>query len=752
MTEEASISNRRRSTLWRAISVCLVVAMVGLAAGAGAVMGAPASTAASATDAGASTVAGPIAQQNNTTNMSNGSSMAGASQMGNGSAMANGSRMAYVRVGHFSADAPEVDVFVDGEAAFTGIEYGDVTDYEALPAGEHQVRISAAEDADTVVFNDTVTVNANQAYTIDATGLLETGNGEYGFVASNGSADGPYLANGGPLVETAQVTVGDVNETAAVEFNNQTTEGETVTVDSVTVPEGGFVAIHNLSLQDGNTLGSVIGVSEYLEAGTHEDVEITLFEGVEGTEFSQSTLKNNADIPLIAMPHSDTDGDEEYGFVASNGSEDGPYTAGGGALVDQALMDVGGDDTETAAVDFDNQTTEGETVTVDSVTVPDGGFVAIHNESGAVIGVSESLEAGTTENVEVPLFEGVEGTEFNQSELENDSALTAMPHYDRNGSLGFAPLILQDQTQPPANAAAVRLAHAVPGAGPVDVTVGEGNNSTVLFDNATFRNATQYTQVPGGEYTLDVRAATANNTGDVIESFGVDVSNGTSYTATAYGESAESISLQTEVDGEIANVRVAHLSPDAPAVDVYVGGEPFVTDVSSGTITDYEDTTPAEQQVTVTVADNESAVLFNQTLPLQASDYTIVATGEVTPGARTAFTPIVLQDNGTTPDENTSAVQLVHTAPGVSTVDVTIEQNNSTTVLYDNVSFANASQYVQVPAGEYDLQIRAATAGNDGEIIETVGVEVEGGETYTAFATGYVTPDGTFEFLLEEDD
>jgi hypothetical protein len=715
-------------------------------------MGAPASTAASATDAGASTVAGPIAQQNNTTNMSNGSSMAGASQMGNGSAMANGSQMAYVRVGHFSADAPEVDVFVDGEAAFTGIEYGDVTDYEALPAGEHQVRISAAEDADTVVFNDTVTVNANQAYTVDATGLLETGNEEYDFVASNGSNDGPYLANGGPLVETAQVTVGDVNETAAVEFNNQTTEGETVTVDSVTVPEGGFVAIHNLSLQDGNTLGSVVGVSEYLEAGTHEDVEITLFEGVEGTEFSQSDLKNNANIPLIAMPHSDTDGDEEYGFVASNGSEDGPYTAGGGALVDQALMDVGGDATETAAVDFDNQSTDGETVTVDSVTVPDGGFVAIHNESGAVIGVSDSLEAGTTENVEVPLFEGVEGTEFNQSELENDSALVAMPHYDRNESLGFAPLILQDQTQPPANAAAVRLTHAVPGAGPVDVTVGEGNNSTVLFDNATFRNATQYTQVPGGEYTLDVRAATANNTGDVIENFGVDVSNGTSYTATAYGESAESISLQTEVDGEIADVRVAHLSPDAPAVDVYVGGEPFVTDVSSGTITDYEDTTPAEQQVTVTVADNESAVLFNQTLPLQASDYTIVATGEVTPGARTAFTPIVLQDNGTTPDENTSAVQLVHAAPGVSTVDVTIEQNNSTTVLYDNVSFANASQYVQVPAGEYDLQIRAATAGNDGEIIETVGVEVEGGETYTAFATGYVTPDGTFEFLLEEDD
>jgi hypothetical protein len=730
--------------------------MVGLAAGAGAAMGAPASS--SATDAGASTVAGPIAQQNNTTNMSNGSGMANdtgmanASQMGNDSAMANASQMAYVRVGHFSADAPEVDVFVDGEAAFTGIEYGDVSDYEALPAGEHRVRISAADDADAVVFNDTVTVNANQAYTIDATGLLETGNGEYDFVASNGSADGPYLDNGGALVEQATVTADEGNETAAVEFNNQTADGETVTVDSVTVPEGGFVAIHNLSLQDGNTLGSVIGVSEYLETGTHEDVEITLFEGVEGTEFSQSELKNNANIPLIAMPHSDTDGNEEYDFVASNGSEDGPYTADGGALVDQALMDVGGDATETAAVDFDDQSTDGESVTVDSVTVPDGGFVAIHNESGAVIGVSESLEAGTTENVEVPLFEGVEGTEFNQSELENNSTLVAMPHYDRNESLGFAPLILQDQTQPPANAAAVRLVHAVPGAGPVDVTVGEGNNSTVLFDNATFRNGTQYTQVPGGEYTLDVRAATANDTGEVIESFEVDVSNGTSYTATAYGESAESLSLRTDVDGEISTVRVAHFSPDAPAVDVLVDGESFITNVSSGTITDYEDLTPGQHRVTITEADNESAVLFNQTQALQPGEYTITATGEATPGARTTFTPVVLQDNGTAPDENTSAVQLVHAAPGLSTVDVTIEQNNSTTVLYDNVSFANVSQYLQVPAGEYDLQIRAATAGNDGEIITTTGVEVEGGETYTAFATGYVTPEDTFELVVEEDD
>jgi hypothetical protein len=349
------------------------------------------------------------------------------------------------------------------------------------------------------------------------------------------------------------------------------------------------------------------------------------------------------------------------------------------------------------------------------------------------------------------LFEGVEGTEFNQSELENNSTLVAMPHYDRNESIAFAPLILQDRTQPPANAAAVRLVHAVPGVGPVDVTVGEGNNTTVLFDNATFRNGTDYVQVPGGEYTLDVRAATAANNGTIVQSVDVEVENGSSYTATAYGDTdIDGINLDTQVDGQIASVRVAHLSPDAPAVDVYVGNETFLTDVSQGTITDYESTTPTEQQVTITVADNRSAVLFDQTVPIAASDYTIVATGQVSPGATTDFTPLVIQDNGTAPDENTSAVQLVHAAPGVSTVDVTVEQNNSTTVLYDNVSFTDVSQYVQVPAGEYDLQIRAASSGNDGEIIETVGVDVEGGETYTAFATGETVDE--FELLIEEDD
>ena len=142
-------------------------------------------------------------------------------------------------------------------------------------------------------------------------------------------------------------TNGDDSD-ASVTFEDQTSEGETVVIESVTVPEDGFVAIHNASLLDGEVVSSVIGVSEYLEAGTHEDVEVTLFEGVDGTTFDQSALEEDG--TLIAMPHRDTDGDEEYDFVQNKGGNDGPYTEDNEAVVDSAEVTVEEDDDEEDAI------------------------------------------------------------------------------------------------------------------------------------------------------------------------------------------------------------------------------------------------------------------------------------------------------------------------------------------------------------------------------------------------------------------
>lgn len=131
---------------------------------------------------------------------------------------------------------------------------------------------------------------------------------------------------------------GGEQPTASVTFEDQTTDGSSVTVASVTMSDGGFVAIHDSTLLDGDALGSVVGVSDVLDAGTHEDVAITLFQGVPGAGFDQTALQE--DETLIAMPHFDSNDNGTYDFVSSEGADDGPYTGDDGAITDDAMVTV----------------------------------------------------------------------------------------------------------------------------------------------------------------------------------------------------------------------------------------------------------------------------------------------------------------------------------------------------------------------------------------------------------------------------
>jgi len=133
---------------------------------------------------------------------------------------------------------------------------------------------------------------------------------------------------------------------ASVTFDNQTSDGTTVTVERVALPEDGYVAMHNDSLFDGDVVGSVIGVSDYLEAGVHENVTVTLFD-VPGAAFADDELNETG--TLVAMPHVETGDNETYDFVRTNGTEDGPFTVDGEAVVDSGVVTVTDEDDGTEA-------------------------------------------------------------------------------------------------------------------------------------------------------------------------------------------------------------------------------------------------------------------------------------------------------------------------------------------------------------------------------------------------------------------
>lgn len=134
-----------------------------------------------------------------------------------------------------------------------------------------------------------------------------------------------------PEDTTPEETTPEEARPASVTFEDQTSDGTEVTVNSVAVPEGGFVVIHDLGVVEGEVIESIVGTSEYLEAGTHENVTIELDESL------------NESQRLVAVVYRDSNENQEYDFVTSNRTADGPYT---------------GPDSEIAINDFANVTVE----------------------------------------------------------------------------------------------------------------------------------------------------------------------------------------------------------------------------------------------------------------------------------------------------------------------------------------------------------------------------------------------------------
>ena len=78
-----------------------------------------------------------------------------------------------INVVHASPDAPAVDVYLDGVFALEGLEFGKFSGWVAVPAGEHQVQVTAAgAEISTAVIDATVDLAADAAYHVAAVGHL----------------------------------------------------------------------------------------------------------------------------------------------------------------------------------------------------------------------------------------------------------------------------------------------------------------------------------------------------------------------------------------------------------------------------------------------------------------------------------------------------------------------------------------------------------------------------------------------------
>jgi len=179
-----------------------------------------------------------------------------------------------------------------------------------------------------------------------------------------------------------------------------------------------------------------------------------------------------------------------------------------------------------------------------------------------------------------------------------------------------------------------------------------------------------------------------------------------------------------------SRVRVLHASPDAPAVDVYVDGVEAISDLSFNEITDYVSLPSGPHAIKVYPAaanGTGTPVIDVPALNLEAGkDYTVAAVGPLA-----AIEPLVLGDDNTAPAAGKAHIRVVHASPDAPNVDIFAEGAG---VLIPDLAFKEASAYLPVDAGAYDLEVRPA--GTTDVALDLNDVQLEAGKVYTVFAVG----------------
>jgi hypothetical protein len=193
-------------------------------------------------------------------------------------------------------------------------------------------------------------------------------------------------------------------------------------------------------------------------------------------------------------------------------------------------------------------------------------------------------------------------------------------------------------------------------------------------------------------------------------------------------------------DGD-ACVNVVHASPDAPAVDVYVDGEKALSGLAFGEASGWVALPAGDHQVQVTAAGAapETAVIDAEVTLEAGAAYEVAATGLLADIAPQIF-QVDLGMLGTD-DDPMARIRVIHASPDAPAVDVAAAGGD---VLIENLAFPEASDYLTVPAGSYDLEVRPA--GTTDVVLDLPGVALEAGTVYSVYAIGHVS-DGSLTVL-----
>lgn len=186
-----------------------------------------------------------------------------------------------------------------------------------------------------------------------------------------------------------------------------------------------------------------------------------------------------------------------------------------------------------------------------------------------------------------------------------------------------------------------------------------------------------------------------------------------------------------------AYVRVAHASPDAPAVDVFVDGNAVLEGVEFGAISGYLELAPGEHTFEVAPAgEGRGATVLEASESVSAATfYTVAAIGTLDQLEATVF------------EDDTTRIRVGHFVPDAPAVDIAYANGPT---LFEGVEFGDVTDYRSIsPGQDYNFAVRASESGEHVKTFEGIGIEPS--KTYSAFALGTVSGNAPFTLHLVTD-
>lgn len=590
---------------------------------------------------------------------------------------------AMVRVFHASADAPRVNIWVNGEVAAEMVDYQESTGYLTVPEDTYEIAVEGI-------------IPGGNAVVIGPVDLEFMGSTDYDIIAVNSVAEIE------PLVLTDTGSLSD-DALVRVRVAHLAYAAPEVKV-FVTAPDAELAGIEPLgSFAFKDTLGPV-----EVAAGDYR-IRVTLMDDTLVYDSGTVSLAAGKDLLIGAVPNVGT-GDSPIELAVLDGGEVAilsDASAGADLRVVHASADA-------PAVDV--TANDGDTPAITNLAFPDA--TNYLNLPAATYNFKVTPNAATEPVVidaDVALANGAAYTLLAVGELAE-----------------IEPLVLTDDNRSVATEARVRLVHGSTLAGNVDIYVlaagtAIGDNEPAFAD-VPFMADTGYVSLAAGAYDVIITPA-----GDpVTEAIKVtlDLEAGGVYTAVARDGAGLVGPLGViGLDGLApmqAMVRVFHASADAPKVNLWVNDAVAVEALdyqeSTGYLTLDEDT--YNIAVEGIIPGGNAVVIGPVDLSFMTNtNYDIIAVNNVAD-----IEPLILEDDGKLMDGSKVRVRVAHLAAAAPEVKVFVTAPGADlagAAELGSFEFKEILGPVEVDAGTYQIRV---TLADDTLVFDSGEVALMGGK------------------------